>query len=218
MEVNGSPFCTQNAFSFLLFFRLVSPLQQHLRWRVLSPFSVTLPFRRLLTESYRNGVEWRARNCWTGINLTGRFIGAWTKKKTLVGKQKEKHEVETNNRDSGDAWRRVKWEFFFNFLLLLFWMICWNWNYKKTARSLPTRMLQRCKGYRTVLHFRYCLFSLLFWVMIYLPDIHKCRNRRVVAIWASESSRVIRVCWGRWIGCRPCKCDCRTTWCANLSV
>ena len=140
------------------------------------------------------------------------------KKKTLVGKQKEKHEVETNNRDSGDAWRRVKWEFFFNFFFLLFWMICWNWNYKKTARSLPTRMLQRRKGYRTVLHFRYCLFTLLFWVMIYLPDIHKCRNRRVVAIWASESSRVIRVCWGRWIGCRPCKCDCRTTWCANLSV
>ena len=121
MEVNGSPFCTQNAFSFLLFFLLVSPLQQHLRWRVLSPFSVTLPFRRLLTESYRNGVEWRARNCWTGINLTGRFIGAWTKKKTLVGKQKEKQEVETNNRDSGDAWRRVKWEFFFNFFFCFFW-------------------------------------------------------------------------------------------------
>ena len=40
--------------------------------------------------------------------LDGTIHWSVNKKKTLVGKQKEKHEVETNNRDSGDAWRRVK--------------------------------------------------------------------------------------------------------------
>jgi hypothetical protein len=30
-----------------------------------------------------------------------------------LASKRKKHEVETNNRDSGDAWRRVKWEFSF---------------------------------------------------------------------------------------------------------
>ena len=51
-------------------------------------------------------------------------------------------------------------------LFLIFFFFCelddlLELELSKTARSLPTRMIQRRKGYRTVLYFRYCLFSLL---------------------------------------------------------
>ena len=218
MEVNGSPFCTQNALSFLLFFLLVSPLQQHLRWRVLSPFSVTLPFRRQNSLNHRetasNGEPETAgsESTWRDDSLERE------QKKTLVGKQKEK--TRSRNKQSRLWWRMETCKMRILFLIFFFafvsWMICWNWNYQKQPVLYQHGWYKGVKGIG--LYFTFVIVYSLYWVMIYLPDIHKCRNRRVVAIWASESIRVIRAYWGRWNGCRPCKCDCRTTWCANLSV
>jgi hypothetical protein len=40
--------------------------------------------------------------------LDGTIHWSVNKKKLWLASKRKKHEVETNNRDSGDAWRRVK--------------------------------------------------------------------------------------------------------------